>query len=101
VESRPHIFRRCLLRFCLLSNFHENVSEEMYRSCTPVVDANTGVIYGGSNRPFESVRSVIRFVMEDLPVQQRPTAEIRTEAARVYKTEEIAKLYRSAEFKKP
>ena len=59
-----------------------------------------GVIYGGSNRRFESVRNAIRFVMDELPGQQRPTAEIRTEADRVYKIDEIAKLYRSPEFAK-
>jgi hypothetical protein len=58
-----------------------------------------GVYYRGSNRLFESVRNAIRFVMEDLPGQQRPTAEIRTEAGRVYRIEEITKLYRSTEFK--
>jgi hypothetical protein len=60
----------------------------------------SNVIYGGSNRPFESVRNAIRFLMEDLPGQQRPTAEIRTEAGQVYKIDEIAKLYRGPEFKK-
>lgn len=59
------------------------------------------VIYRGSNRPFESVRNAIRFVMEDLPGQQRPTAEIRTEAGRVYKIDEIAKLYHAPGFKMP
>jgi hypothetical protein len=60
----------------------------------------SNVIYGGSSQPFESVRNSIRFVMEDLPGQQQPTAEIRTEAGRVYKINEIAKLYHSGEFKK-
>ena len=46
------------------------------------------------------VRNAIRFVMEDLSGQQRPTAEIRTEAGRVYKIDEIAKFYHSPEFKK-
>jgi hypothetical protein len=61
----------------------------------------SNVIYGGSNRPFEGVRNAIRFVMEDLPGQQRPTAEIRTEAGRVYKVDEIAKLYRAPGFNQP
>jgi hypothetical protein len=59
----------------------------------------SNVIYGGANRPFESVRSAIRFVMEELPGQQRQTAEIRTEGNRVYKIDELEKLYRSPEFK--
>ena len=53
------------------------------------------VFYRGDNRQFESVRNAIRFVMEVLPDQQRPTADIETEAGRVYKIDEIAKLYRT------
>jgi hypothetical protein len=66
----------------------------------PEYGYENNVIYGGSDRPFESVRSAIRFVMEELPRQQRPTAEIRTEAGRVYKIDEIAKLYRELGFKR-
>lgn len=61
----------------------------------------SNAICGGPNRPFENVRNAIRFVMESLPGQQRPTAEIRTEAGRVYKINQIAQLCHAPEFKKP
>ncbi len=67
----------------------------------PAHGYENNVLYGGSNRPFENVRNAIRFVMEELPGQQRATAEIRTESGKTYKVDEIAKLYRSSVFNKP
>jgi hypothetical protein len=59
-------------------------------------ECQKGVIYGVSNRPFNNARNAICFVMQDLPRQQRPTAEVRTEAGRVYKIDEIPNRYRAS-----
>jgi hypothetical protein len=66
----------------------------------PEGGAKDGIIYGSSNQQFESVRNAIRFVMEKLPAQQRVGADIRTEGTKVYRIDEIEKLYRSPEFNK-
>jgi hypothetical protein len=85
---------------CIMADNELNEQASANWLLIPERGVENGVIYGGSNRLFESVRNAIRFVMEDLPAQQRSSAEIRTEADRVYKFAEIAKLYSSPNFTK-
>jgi hypothetical protein len=55
----------------------------------------SGVLYGGSSRQFESVANAVRFVIEQLPTHQRVSAHIRTDGGRSFGVAEIEAIYKT------
>src|SRR3974390_2910964 len=52
-----------------------------------------GVVYAGNQRPFETVRNGVRYVMKQLPAHQRGTAQITTDYGMNYDIRDIESAY--------
>lgn len=77
-----------------------NIGDELYVQASAFwimvpERAQNGGYYPGNMRLFETVYNAIRFVMEDLPVHQRGTAEIETDYGGFYRIDVIEDAYRS------
>lgn len=60
--------------------------------------AQMGERYDSEIRAFETLRDAVRFVVENLPRQQQPTAKIHSDSGQTYDFANISLIYRSAEF---
>jgi hypothetical protein len=60
--------------------------------------AQIGEVYANGCREFENLRAAIYFVVEELPRQQRPTAQVCTSTGQMLNFSEISLIYRSTHF---